>query len=157
MLARILFAVFVALLGLDLGAGLYETRVLVPRWESSLEAGAAPTDPVLMLSRDAGMRWWRGVTPAVGLFALLALVTNLMTPGTGRVWRVGAAGLELAVVVTTMTYFAPNIIRLLDPGRTLPGVEAAAQLRTWSAFNWVRVVATGGAWLASLRALSRLG
>ena len=34
MLARILFAVFVALLGLDLGAGLYETRVLVPRWES---------------------------------------------------------------------------------------------------------------------------
>ena len=48
-----------------------------------------------------------------------------MTPGTGRV----AGGLrrasELAVVVTTMTHFAPNIIRLLDPGANAARVEAA--------------------------------
>ena len=157
MLARIVFAVFVVLLGLDLGAGLYETRVLVPRWESRLASGAPAADPVLMISRDAGQKWWMGVTPSVGLFALLALITSLLTSDASRGWRIGAAALELAVVVTTITYFAPNIVRLLEPGRTLPGAEAAAQLRTWAGFNWVRVVATSAAWLTALRALSLFG
>jgi hypothetical protein len=139
MLAPIVFALFIVLLGLDLGAGLYETRVLVPRWEAAPAANVAPTDPVFAIARDAGMLWWRVVTPATGLCALLALVATLMTPGADRIWRAASSGLEVLVVLTTLTHFAPNIIRLLDPARTMPGPEAAARLRTWMAFNWARV------------------
>ena len=73
---------------------------------------------------------------SVGLCALLALVTTLMTPGADRIWRAASSGLEVLVVLTTFTYFAPNIIRLLDPARTRPAAEAAALLRTWMGFNW---------------------
>jgi hypothetical protein len=154
MLARITFAVFVTLLGLDLGAGLYETRVVVPHWEAAFVAGAAGTEAAFQIGREAGVRWWIGITPTLGLVALLALATAYRSAAPNRAWRLAASGLELVIVVTTLTYFAPTIVRLLDPARTVPGPQAAVELHTWMALNWGRAAATAAAWGASLRALS---
>ena len=46
------------------------------RGESSLKLEPRRLTLCSCCPRDAGMRWWRGVTPAVGLFALPALVTT---------------------------------------------------------------------------------
>ena len=157
--AKIILFIFVAALGIELGAGLYETFVVMPAWVSS------PPESVIGYYRlnaanpqfalNAGPRFWMFMTPFVGLMALLALVTSFRTRPEHRKWRLAGTILALIVVAATFAWFVPNIIRLHSEAvLTMSGEQVTSLTNWWANLNWVRVVVYSAGWLAALKALT---
>ena len=68
---------FVIATSLILGAGLYESLVVVPFWSAGAPASLAEGNPLLQVHMRAGQVFWQYFTPALGLIAVLALLTSL--------------------------------------------------------------------------------
>ncbi len=146
---------FVIALGIDLGAGIYEARIVVPLWANSIPESLAAGNPYRRVAIDAGMRFWAHVTTAVAFFALLSLVFGLHTSAPQRTWRTFAAIAELAVVAGTLLYFRPTLIRLfMSHGAELTPAAVASTVRRWVLWSRVRIVVSFIAWCAALSALA---
>jgi hypothetical protein len=159
MTARIFLWLFVIVLGIELGAGLYETLVVMPAWTHAIPDSVIgyyrhnAADPQYAL--DAGGRFWMVNTPLTGLTALAALLTGLRTSADHRRWRMAGTILALIVVTATFAWFVPNIIKLgSEQVLTMGRDEVSTTANAWVAANWVRVVVYSAAWLAALRAFS---
>jgi len=158
-IAQLLLRIFVVALGVEIGAGLYETLVVLPLWS------AAPPESVTAYHRhlvanpqfalNAGGRFWMFATPFVGVTALAALLSGWRTRPEHRKWRIAGAILALIVVGSTFAWFVPNIMRLHSPQvLAMSAEEVASVTNWWVRLNWVRVVIYSAGWLAALRALS---
>ena len=158
-IARIVMWLFVIVLGLEIGAGLYETLVVLPTWTTS------PPDSVIAFYQlntanpefalHAGPKFWMMFTPSVGIMSLALLATSLWTRGAHRKWRLVAGLLALVVVGATFAWFVPNIIKLnSDAVLTMPREDVASLTHAWVNANWVRVVVYLSAWFAGLKAFS---
>ncbi len=130
---------FIIFLGIAFGAGLYESRVVVPMWTSD--------PPASLASPDSGHRFWAFVTTGpLTLLTVANLVAALQTQGPARAWVERAA---------TFGYFIPTIIRLQrTPTLTQTAVRTA--LARWVRLNYVRNTLTLVAWIAALKVLAKL-
>ena len=150
------FTLWLFVLGtsLILGAGLYEALVVVPFWSAGAPASLAEGNPLLRVPMRSGQVFWPFFTPALGLIALLALVTSFGTSPRHLAWRLAATGLLLIVSIVTLVYFRPAIIGMVvyhGAGRTPDALQAEA--RRWVALNWVRVLAVAASLAMGIRAL----
>jgi len=158
-IAQIFLWLFVISLGITLGAGLYETLVVLPLWTS------APPDSVIayyqhnaadpQFALNAGFRFWIFQTPLLGLLAVACLLSGLKTRPEHRKWRIIGTVLTLIVVIFTFVWFVPNLIAL--HGKSVIAMspdEVTSLTNWWVGLNWVRVVVVSVGWLAALRALS---
>ena len=153
-MSRITLWLFVIALGIDVGAGLYETRIVVPLWSSGVPGTLAAGNAYARVAIDAGMRFWALVTPVVGLLALATLVTGLRWPHPQLGWRIAACVAELAAFAMTMLYFRPTLERLfMGHGAGLPRDAIEATVRHWVRWGWLRVGISVFAWCAALAAL----
>jgi hypothetical protein len=148
----ILLWLLVIAIGIEIGAGIYEARVLVPLWSSSppesliaYQSQSMPPDP--------GRKFWIFATPLVGLLSLANLFPAWRSTGARRRWWLLGAGLSLLVVIATFAYFVPTLIKL-QRAAVLPGDEVIALITWWVRLNWLRAVVFFIGWLAVLRALS---
>jgi hypothetical protein len=151
-LAAIGLWALVIVLGVQTGAGIFETRVLVPLWSSNPPASvvaylAQPLRP------DSGRRLWIFLSPITAVIALGNLVLALMSSGPRRAWWVAGAGGGVAVLVATFAYFVPVLLSLPATGE-LPEAAARAKVKTWVALNYVRAAVLVAAWISSLKAFS---
>ena len=154
--ARLTLWLFVIALGLDLGAGVYEARIVVPLWASGAPETLAAGSPFARVAIDAGMRFWAFVTPAAGALALAALVFGLRAPRPQRTFQAIAAIMELCVVAATVLYFRPTLVRLfMSHGEGLSRAETLSTVRLWVALGWVRIAVTFAAWCTALAGLAR--
>ena len=154
-MTRIALWLFVIALALDLGAGVYEARIVVPLWAAGVPATLAAGNPYGRVAIDAGMRFWAYVTSGVALLAVLALVLGFRAPAPQRVWQISAAVLELCVVAMTLLYFRPTLVRLfMGHGAGLPVGAVQSTVDRWVLLSRVRIVVSAAAWLAALRALA---
>jgi hypothetical protein len=154
-LARVTLWLFVIALGLDLGAGIYEARVVVPLWAGGIPATLAAGNPFALVAIDAGIHFWAYLTSAVALLAVLALVSGLRTPAPQRAWRTVAAIAELVAVAMTLLYFRPTLVRLfMEHGAGLSAAAIASTVHRWVLWSGARIVISFVAWCAALRALS---
>jgi Domain of unknown function (DUF1772) len=155
---RILLWLYVFVFGVQLGAGLYETLVVVPVWS------AAPPETVWgwnaqretnpQLAIDSGRRFWIYVTPAVGLLSVAALLAGWQTRPEHRAWLLAATLTSFVMTVITFAYFVPTLIGLMKSrSGEADASRVAASARLWAALNWVRVAVLIAAWLCALRAL----
>lgn len=140
----VLLWLFVINLGVALGAGLYESRVVVPSWP-----GTPPdTWP------NTGLMFWAFVT--TGPLTLLTLA-NAVAAWRDRTARrttwLTAVVLTLVERLATFGYFIPTMIALQGEPSAGPAVDAA--LAQWTTLNNGRHLLTLAAWLAALRATSR--
>jgi hypothetical protein len=141
----VLLWLFVVFLGTAFGAGLYESRVVVPLWTS------AP--PGSLASPDAGRRFWALITTGpLTLLTIANLAAALQSNGPGRAWWLAAALVTLAERVATFGYFIPTIIRL--GRRTHSDSILLHALQRWVQLNYVRNAMTLVSWIAALRVLS---
>lgn len=158
-ITQIFLWLFVVAVGIELGAGLYETFVIVPLWAGS------PPDSVFefvrhnaanpQLAINAGGRFWIFATPTVGLLSIATLLTSFRTNPVHRKWRVAGAGLVLFIVALTFAWFVPNIIFLQSKDvLTQNPAEIARLTNLWVALNWMRAVIYITGWLFALRALT---
>lgn len=154
-MARITLWLFVIALGLNLGAGLYETRVVVPLWSGGVPDTLAADNPYARVAIDAGMHFWAFLTPAVAGLAVLALIAGLRTAAPQFGWRLFAEVAELCVVASTLLYFRPTLVRLfMGHGAGIAPASLSATVQTWVRWSLVRVGISFVAWCAALRALS---
>jgi len=137
-----------------LGAGLYEALVVVPFWAAGAPASLAAGNPLLQVPMRAGQAFWSVFTPALGLIALLALVTSFVTPTHHLAWRLAATGMFILVSIATLAYFRPAAIAMIvnhGAGRTPEAV--AGEARRWVALEWVRILAVAASLGLGIRAL----
>ena len=136
-------------LGLQTGAGIYETRIIVPLWSddppaSLTEFHAQPRKP------DSGRRLWIILTPITTLISLVNLVLALMNHNG---WWITASAASLVVMVVTFAYFVPELISFAKTAAQ-PPADVAPRVHRWVALNYVRAVILIAAWLAALQAFS---
>lgn len=145
--ARVSLWLFVIVLGIAFGAGLYETRINVPRWmpDGTWDAAAARLD-------DTGLRFWAFVS--TGPLTLLTLVNGILawrSKGSLRTWWGASVVAALGDRLMTFGYFIPTMIGLMDAADSPATRELAMQ---WASLNHLRHAFLIVAWLAALKALT---
>jgi hypothetical protein len=152
--AQLALWLFVVILGIAFGAGLYEHRIAMPRW-MPVENGVLRWDAASARRDDTGLRFWAYVTTGpLTILTLANLFFGWTASGPARNWWLAAASIVLAERALTFSYFIPTIVRLMDAADS---PSAAATARRWSRFNYVRHLLVFGGWLAALRAFSKAG
>jgi hypothetical protein len=137
---------FVINLGIALGAGLYESRVVIPQW-ANLPPRTWP---------NTGIRFWVYVTTIpLTLLTVANLVAAWLERSPKRKWWLWAAVTIMLERVATFAYFIPTMISLMGSERS--DLEIKAALSQWLAFNYGRHVLTFLGWLLALKALSLPG
>jgi hypothetical protein len=143
-LPRILLWLFVINLGTAFGAGIYESRVVVPQWQTT----PPQTWP------NTGLEFWVYVTTVpLTLLTLANLVAAWQERGPRRIWWLGASSISVVERSVTFSYFIPTILRLTVT-EDLPEAEVQATLSQWLLLDYGRHGLTLAAWLAALKALS---
>ena len=144
---RVLLWLFVVDLGIAFGAGIYESRVVVPRWENA----PPQTWP------NTGLEFWVYVTTVpLTLLTLANLVAGWLDRGPRRYWWLGAVAIIVVERIATFSYFIPTMIWLMGT-EDLPEAEVSATLSQWLLLDYGRHVLTLAGWLAALKALSLPG
>jgi hypothetical protein len=135
---------FVINLGIALGAGIYESRVVIPQWENI----PTPEWP------NTGLQFWVYVTTVpLTLLTIANLVAAWRDRGPERHWWLGASAIIVLERVTTFSYFIPTLLWLTGT-EGLPEAEVQAVLSQWLLLDYGRHVLTLAGWLAALKALS---
>jgi hypothetical protein len=154
-MARISLWLFVIVLGLDIGAGLYESRIVVPLWANGVPATLAAGNPFARVAIDGGVRFWAYMTTTVAILAVAALIFGLRTQPPQRTWQTVATVAELVAVAMTLLYFRPTLIRLfMGHGAGLSTEAIASTVQMWVRLSFVRIALSFGAWCVALRALA---
>jgi hypothetical protein len=146
MWTEIVLWLFVVNLGTAFGAGVFESRVIVPQWKSL----PPPQWP------DTGRRFWAHVTTVpLTLLTIASFFAASTTEGPGRSWYFAACFIALVERIATFSYFIPTMVRLMR-AQSLSTTERAT-LSRWQLVNYGRHILNLGAFLAGLKALSLLG
>lgn len=154
-LTRLVLWLFVIDLGIAFGAGLYETRIVVPQWLGGAASGGGPRwDAAAARRDDVGLRFWVYVTTVpLTLLTLASLAAAASMPGAVRTWWLIAVGAALLDRVLTFAYFIPTMLTLMREGG-FDEAQALAKARQWVSLGYLRHAATLIAWLAALKALT---
>jgi hypothetical protein len=153
---ELLLWLFVIDLGIAFGAGLYESRVMVPEWFSGSPTTGLRVNRETMLRTDPGRKFWGPVTTVpLALLTIANLAIGWQARGPLRTWLVAAGSISLLERIGTFSYFIPTALKLM---RTGPGSvdesRAATMAAQWKRMNYVRAALSLAAWLAALKALS---
>ncbi|MGH7267695.1 MAG: DUF1772 domain-containing protein [Candidatus Rokuibacteriota bacterium] len=147
---------FVLNLGIAFGAGLYESRVVVPQWLAGAPESGYRWDAEAVRQAATGVRFWVYVTTVpLTLLTLANLVAARRARGPLRGWWLGAVGAAVLDRLFTFAYFIPTMVRLMRE-EALPQPEAVATALQWVNLNHLRHAFVLAAWLAALKALSLL-
>lgn len=156
-LVTLILWLFVVNLGIAFGAGLYESRIMVPQWLRWSEGSGYRWDASAAREANTGLRFWVYVTTVpLTLLTLASFVALLSVRDEVRgVWLLAALA---ALVDRSMTfaYFIPTMLRLLRDEATSQAEAARTALR-WVNLGHVRLAATLAAWLLALKALALSG
>jgi hypothetical protein len=145
---------FVIFLGITFGAGIYEERIVVPRWLRSSQGTGRHWDAEAARRDDTGRRFWVFVTTLpLTLLTVASLIVAWRAPGPLRGWWLAAAFFALGDRIFTFSYFIPTMVRLMRAADSSESVGKAIQ---WTNLNYVRLAIALAAWLTALRAFSSL-
>jgi hypothetical protein len=141
---EILLWLFVINLGIAFGAGIYESRIVVPQWENI---------PPQTWAQSGVLFWVYVTTVPLTLLTLANLVASWLDRGPRRNWWLGAAAISVVERIATFSYFIPTMLWLMGT-EDLPQADVNATLSRWLLLDYGRHVLTLGAWLAALKAFS---
>src|SRR5215218_5399047 len=129
---RVLLWLFVVNLGIAFGAGIYEQRVVIPRWENA----PPQTWP------NTGLEFWVYVTTVpLTLLTLANLVAAWLEQGPRRYWWLGAAAISIVERIATFSYFIPSRLAR-QATKDLPRVGVEEPLPQWLLLDYGRHVLT---------------
>jgi hypothetical protein len=139
-------------LGLAFGAGLYEHRIVVPRWMTSSEFSGRHWNAKSARRDDTGRKFWAFVTTVpLTLLTLANLFGAWRASGPVRWWWLAAGLAALADRVLTFSYFIPTMVGLM---RAVDSPDSVAVATRWSNLNYVRHATVLVAWLTALKAFA---
>jgi hypothetical protein len=144
---------FLLFVGLGMGGGLYETRVVYPNWAP--DAGPATLGAKLISSGQAGAarRFWPYVSPAGLLLAVVNGYLAWQQAGTVReVWLAASLVIIIKSVITYL-YFVPMMMRRFEHAAGIEPATLRQMISVWTALSPLRVIAELIAWAAGVYAL----
>ena len=151
-ISRTLLWLFVINLGIALGAGLYESRIVVPRWISASPESGRHWNAEAARHDDTGRRFWAFVTTVpLTLLALANLIVAWRAQGAVRAWWLAAAVAAVVDRAITFAYFIPTMVGLMRASDSPESVTVATR---WARLNHVRLAILLAAWLTALKAFS---
>lgn len=137
-LTELLLALFILNLGIAFGAGLYETRIVLPHWFPKSAKTGYRIDLAAMHRLDSGRRFWAFITTApLTLLTLANLFMAWQTSQPGHVWWLAAALITLVERLLTFTFFIPTIIRL-QRADLFTTDRANQVISSWIGVNYIR-------------------
>jgi len=149
----IALGLFLLNLGTAFGAGLYEHRIVVPKWLSRSASGDLRWNADAARQDDTGRRFWVFVTTVpLTVLTLVNLRAALAAEGALRIWWLAGVAAAMADRTSTFAYFIPTMVKLMKAD----GDASTATALRWSQLNYVRHAFVLVAWLALLRAFSLL-
>jgi hypothetical protein len=150
---QLFLGVFIFSVGLGIGGGLYETRVVYPDWTRDPDPQTLGAKLISSGQARAGRRFWPFVSPASMLLALFNLY--LAWQQTGSLRKIWFASAMVIVVksISTYSYFAPTMMKTLERAEKMDRSILRQTVRTWAALSPLRVIAELFAWTSGLWAL----
>ena len=152
----LLLWLFVIDLGIAFGAGLYEHRIVIPRWLVVASDGTLHWNAEAARLDNSGLRFWAYVT--TGPLTLLTIANLLVAwryaAGWLRAWWIAASAVSLAERVLTLAYFIPTMIGLMNAPDT---PESVATVTRWVELNTIRHALALTAWLLALQTFRMSG
>ena len=144
----IAYRIFVLLLGIWTGSGVYDSLYGHVAWWAD-PVGWVRTPPV-----PGAINPWPFTTGLLllSVLAMLALVARRQDER--RIALPTLLGV-LAILVVTFAYFVPTLVRLFGGGERLTEAEITSISQTWIVLNAVRIVVLIGLFYAALVALGR--
>ena len=141
----------------QLGAALYEARVVIPLWS----VDPAPETLGKKIA-DSGhtasaTRIWPYLSPVVFLLAIVNLVVAWRHDGPARPWWLAASAGYLAMSLATYGYFVPTMISLMNRAHAYTPEKLSRTVATWSRLSNLRLLIAVPACLAAVKALTLLG
>jgi hypothetical protein len=151
---EILLLLFIINLGTAFGAGIYETRIVLPLWFSKSAESGYGVNIEAMNKIETGRKFWGFVTTLpLTLLTLANLVAAWQSQGAKHDWWMAAALITLIERIGTFSFFIPTAIKLQRADK-LPSSAIHSSVSLWIRLNYIRTVLTLIAWIAALRAFS---
>jgi len=156
-ISGILLWLFVINLGIAFGAGLYESRIVVPDWIGATSEAGYFWNAEAARRDNTGLRFWVYVTTIpLTLLTVLSLIFAWQAEGAARFWWLTAALASLADRILTFAYFIPTMVKLMND-ESLPQSKSAAIAVQWVNLGYIRHALVFIAFLAALKAFSVFG
>ena len=148
----ILLFLFVINLGVAFGAGLYESRIVLPLWFDKTSNGYRVNHEA-MRDIDTGRKFWGFVTTMpLTLLTIANCVLAFQSHAEVRSWWLAASLVTLVERAVTFAFFIPTAIKL----QKSEAVEASSVSKTvssWINMNYVRMLLNLIGLVAAMRAL----
>jgi hypothetical protein len=145
------------LTGIEIGARIYEMRVLVPLWASAppgtVRAYAAVRSAYASYVPYPDEQFWSITTPALLFVSLVVFFLGFVSTDKTRLLRIVASGLIFLLLLASYIFFTPTFARLND--RSVPYDEVTRLVQLWVSFNWGRIALLLAAWFVSIRVLAK--
>jgi hypothetical protein len=151
-LPSFVLVLFVIFHGIAFGAGLYEQRVVVPRWMGRSPDGSRYLHPEAMRVDDSGRRFWGFVsTGPLSLLTLINLYFAVTSTAPVHSLWLAACVVTLVERIFTFAFFIPKAIGLMrsDASSTATALHTAER---WRSLNWLRLLLSLVGWLLALLA-----
>jgi hypothetical protein len=153
---RALLSCLLFFVGLAMGGGLYETRVVYPNW--ALDPTPATLSAKLASSGQAAAarRFWPYVSPMAMLLALgngyaAWHQTGLVRP----LWLTASLAIVIKSIVT-FSYFAPTMMRRIERAESMETNALRRTVLLWTRLSPMRLVVELIAWVAGMVTLMLL-
>lgn len=145
---------FILFLGVALGAGVYESRIVLPLWLTPTAAGGYFWDADAARQANTGVNFWVYVTTVpLTLLTIASLVLAWRSHPPLRHWWLTAGLISVVERLFTFGYFIPTMITLMSVD-ALSQAEAVPLATQWQILDIVRHGLSLLAFLAALKALS---
>jgi len=140
--------------GIAFGAGVYEARVALPQWLTTVN-GVTVWHADIAKAADPGLNFWAYVTTGpITLLTLVSLVMVWKTQGPIKRWWLITLFFLLIDRTMTFGYFIPTMTELMSD--KLSVTDAVHTAQQWARLDVVRLVASGLSYVAAIRLLVEL-
>jgi len=153
-LPEILLWLFIMNLGIAFGAGLYETKIILPQWFNKSEDGVYSVNLKAMNETDTGRKFWGFVTTMpLTLLTIANLIVALRSGEPRHDWWLASSLIVLVERMATFCFFIPVAIQLMKAD-TLKPEAISSKVNLWIRLNYFRNLLTVLGWIAALKTLS---
>ena len=155
MMTRLILWLAVLVLGIHIGAAVYEMVVITPLWAGNPPASVRGFNPVA----DFAIEPLSYKRPAIIVLAVTAfgLLSVGSRRGAGRAWSLLAGAIVLALAAATVLHAFPILRRTIGTnGAGLSDLQIVEHVNAWLLWSRVRVAGLALAWAAAVAALVQL-
>ena len=136
---RLVVASFIALLGIAIGGGLYETLAVYPGWSNDPAPATLPDKLRASGQSAASRKFWPFISPTLLFLSIWNFVLALHASGELKLLWVAAGAGIIAKSIATYAYFVPTMVRKFERSRTQSTNELTKAVRRWTVLSPLRL------------------